>query len=224
MASGTGGGSVFSFTLPVSRVYASLEGDTIIIESLVDEFSDEEAFERPGASAEMNDVIFENNPVFLVVDDDPVNIRVIRNYFESRKCVVKTATDGMGALEIIDHDDSIDLVLLDIMMPVMSGYEVCRRIRERRSPEELPVIMLTAKNMLADINAAFEAGANDYIVKPFRIRELLARVSTMLKLRNIRKSAAEGLTIRDRNRCLFRQVRRDHPYHVAFEKHRDPYE
>lgn len=201
VASGTGGGSVFSFSLPVSRGYAPVEGDTVIIESMDDGFPADGAIDRPGLSAEMDDAVFENNPVFLVVDDDPVNIRVIQNYFESRKCVVKTATDGMGALEILDRDGSIDLVLLDIMMPVMSGYEVCRRIRERRSPEELPVIMLTAKNMLADIDAAFEAGANDYIVKPFRIRELLARVSTMLKLRNIRKSAAEGITIRDRNRA-----------------------
>lgn len=200
VASGTGGGSVFSFTLPVSSVYAPADGDTIIIESMDDEYSADGAFDRPGQPDENDDAVFENNPVFLVVDDDPVNIRVIRNYLESRRCVVKTATDGIGALEMLDSDDSIDLVLLDIMMPVMSGYEVCRRIRATRPPGELPVIMLTAKNMLADIDAAFEAGANDYIVKPFRIRELLARVSTMLKVRNIRRSAAEGITIRDRNR------------------------
>lgn len=81
------------------------------------------------------------------------------------------------------------------MMPVMSGYEVCRKIRARFTPEELPVIMLTAKNMMSDIDAAFEAGANDYIVKPFRISELQARVGTMLKLRNVRKSAAESVTL-----------------------------
>jgi len=149
----------------------------------------------------ISDSAFGNKPVFLVVDDDPVNVRVLQNCFESKQCVVKTATDGISALDIIDRDGSIDLVLLDIMMPAMSGYEVCRRIRMNRAPEDLPVIMLTAKNMMSDIDAAFEAGANDYIVKPFQTSELLARVGTMLKLRNIRKSAAQGITIRDRNRA-----------------------
>jgi DNA-binding response OmpR family regulator/nitrogen-specific signal transduction histidine kinase len=195
-------GTTFAFTLPVSNEY------TIHIEyeeenDLTDQpdiYSPQyEDKHQSNITAELSEIEFENNPSFLIVDDDPVNIKILQNYLGLKQCTIKTASDGVSALDILKKDDSIDLVLLDIMMPGMSGYEVCERIRMTRSPEELPVIMLTAKNMISDINAAFEAGANDYIVKPFQIKELLARVSTMLKLKNIRKSAAEGITLHERN-------------------------
>ena len=149
------------------------------------------------------DITFEDNPAFLVVDDDPVNIRILQNYLESRNCIVKTASDGLCALDIIKDDDSIDLVLLDIMMPGMSGYEVCKRIRMIHSPEELPVVMLTAKNLASDINAAFEAGANDYITKPFQVSELLVRVNVMLRLKNINKNAATGISLGGKTNYYF---------------------
>ncbi|MBP7736844.1 MAG: response regulator [Spirochaetes bacterium] len=195
-----GGGSVFSFTLPALHGVAMDNPGPVVIEGMSEAPGDGAAGPAP-LSGETDGGAFENNPVLLVVDDDPVNVRVLQTYFESKRCTVKTAMDGISALDLIDRDDTIELVLLDIMMPVMSGYEVCRRIRATRSAERLPVVMLTAKNMMADIDAAFEAGANDYIVKPFRISELHARVGTMLKLRNVRKTAASGLTIRDRNRA-----------------------
>ncbi len=200
VAPGKSGGSVFSFTLPVlDEIEPDVTGE-IIIESMHDAPSMDNAGNAfaPGDASPGTD--FDNNPVILVVDDDPVNIRVLKNYLEPKNCTVKTATDGVSALDTIERDDSINLVLLDIMMPVMSGYEVCRRIRADHSPEELPVIMLTAKNMMVDIDAAFEAGANDYIMKPFRISELLARVGMMLKFRDIRRSTAEGISVRDRGR------------------------
>ncbi|MBN1531275.1 MAG: response regulator [Spirochaetes bacterium] len=189
------GGTVFSFTLPLADERAPEASDEVVIESL-DDGPAEAAAGMPEPDGN-----FDGSPALLAVDDDPVSLRVIQNYLESKGCTVKAAPDGITALEIIDREGPIDLVLLDIMMPVMSGYEVCRRIRAERSPEELPVIMLTAKNRMADIDAAFAAGANDYVVKPFRITELLARVRTMLKLRNVRRSAARGITIRDRNRA-----------------------
>lgn len=195
-----GGGSVFSFTLPVSREREPETGEEILIESLSEPIQADEASQSARPPAAISTAAFDDNPVILVVDDDQVNVRVIQNYFESKGCVVKTAADGIKALEILENDGTIDLVLLDIMMPAMSGFEVCRRIRARKTPEELPVIMLTAKNMMSDIDAAFDAGANDYLVKPFRISELLARTGTMLRLRGVRKSAASGITIRDRNK------------------------
>ena len=200
VSSGRDGGTIFSFTLPASDDPVYGVPDEVIIERMYDPILEEGVPGSSGLPDGIQGWSFENNPVFLVVDDDPVNIRVIRNYFEPMRCRIETASDGISALDIIEKDDSIDLVLLDIMMPVMSGYEVCRRIRAAKTPEELPVIMLTAKNMMSDINAAFEAGANDYIVKPFQIIELVTRVNTMLKLGSIRKSAAEGITIRDRHR------------------------
>ncbi len=199
VSSGKNGGSVFSFTLAVSDGYMTDIPDENDAGGTSAVLTPGESADRPGAAGA--DIVFENSPALLVVDDDPVNVRIISNYLESKDCVVKTASDGASALDILEHDTSIDLVLLDIMMPVMSGYEVCRRIRATRTPEELPVIMLTAKNMLSDIDAAYEAGANDYIMKPFRISELLARVNTMLKLRNIRKPPVENITIRGKNRA-----------------------
>ena len=89
------------------------------------------------------------------------------------------------------------------MMPVMSGYEVCSRIREKYSHKKLPVIMLTAKNQMADINAGFEAGANDYIVKPFHINELLARIDNMLRLKNINKDLISRIILTDRGTRYF---------------------
>ena len=193
-----GGGAVFSFTLPESVDMAANDTDGVIVEGMSDASAGLEQNERHVFIEDRGR--FENNPAILVVDDDPLNVRIVRNHFESRGCVVKTAPDGPLALEIIDGGSRVDLVLLDIMMPVMSGFEVCRRIRSLRSREELPVIMLTAKNMMSDIDAAFEAGANDYVVKPFHMRELHARVGTMLRLRTVRDSAARGITIRGGNR------------------------
>ncbi len=194
-----GGGSVFSFTVPALHGVMAENREAVVFEGMSEASGDGAPGQAPLSEKTDGDA-YDNNPVLLVVDDDPVNVRVLQSYFESKRCTVRTAPDGIGALDLLDRDDTIELVLLDIMMPVMSGYEVCRRIRATRSAEQLPVVMLTAKNMMADIDAAFEAGANDFIVKPFRISELHARVSTMLKLRKVRKTASSGLTIRDRNR------------------------
>lgn len=186
-------GSVFSFTLPVSDGTVMESSDEIIIENISDTGT-------AGVDITASPDIFSSHPVLLAVDDDPVNLRIVKQYFESKNCIVKTATDGIQALDMIGKDDTINLVLLDIMMPEISGNEICRRIRMNRSPEDLPVIMLTAKNLTADVNAAFSAGANDYVVKPFRITELHSRVHRMLHLKNIRKSSVEGITVRSRNR------------------------
>ncbi len=155
---------------------------------------------KPGPPGGLSDSTFENNPVLLVIDNNPADIRVIRDYFGPMNCVIKTADDGIRALEIIAVDDSIDLVLLDTMMPAVSRCEIGRRIRVTRSPGDLPVIMLTAKNRIKDIDTAFDAGANDYVVKPLQIRELHARVSTMLKLKRAGKSAARRITLQGRDR------------------------
>src|SRR6476659_539311 len=95
---------------------------------------------------------------------------------------------GQEALEYLSSDKPCDLILLDVMMPKMSGFEVCERIRERYSPAELPVILLTAKNRVSDLVSGFGAGANDYLTKPFASDELLARVNVHLELAKINDS------------------------------------
>jgi two-component system sensor histidine kinase ChiS len=126
----------------------------------------------------------------LVVDDEPVNVQALLNYLTLANYDVATATNGQEALDYLSSDLPCDLVLLDVMMPKLSGFEVCERIRERYSPAELPVILLTAKNRISDLVNGFSAGANDYLTKPFASEELLARVSVHLELAKISDSYA----------------------------------
>lgn len=120
----------------------------------------------------------------MVVDDDPVNLLLLSNFLGIHQFHVIKAESGESALEIID-DAKPDLILLDIIMPGLNGYQVCRRIRKKWSLFELPVIMITAKSQSSDMVIGFESGANDYIVKPFDKTELLARVKTHIKTKEL---------------------------------------
>jgi CheY-like chemotaxis protein len=134
-----------------------------------------------------------------VVDDEPVNVQVLTNLLSMRHYSVFKAYNGMDALELFEHGAEFDMVLLDIMMPRMSGYEVCRKLREKHSLFDLPIVMLTAKNQVQDIVLGFQAGANDYIQKPFDKEELLARVNTLLEL----KSAMSAAMAANKAKSLF---------------------
>ena len=123
----------------------------------------------------------------MIVDDEPVNRQVLLNQLSLQNYQVSAATDGIEALNLIrSGDQPFDLIILDVMMPRMSGYEVSRQIRKHYSPLELPIIMLTAKHQVADLVSGFEAGANDYLTKPFSQAELLARIETHLQLNDLR--------------------------------------
>jgi two-component system, sensor histidine kinase ChiS len=124
----------------------------------------------------------------LVVDDNPINQQVLINQLTLQKYQVAVADDGPSALRMIEEQGPFDLILLDIMMPHMSGYEVCSRLRERHPMEELPVIFLTAKNTISDLVDGFEVGANDFLTKPISIGELNSRVKTHLQLLNINRT------------------------------------
>ena len=124
-----------------------------------------------------------DRPIILVVDDDPVNLQVLENQLTVRNYTVIKSTSGADALDKINTGMIPDLVLLDVMMPKMSGLEVARIIRERYSIFDLPIMMLTAKSRIADMSAGLEAGANDYLAKPFDKTELLARVKTLIRLK-----------------------------------------
>ena len=119
----------------------------------------------------------------LAVDDDPINRQIMVNIFARNNCDILTAASGAEALALVSKHTHIDLVLLDVMMHGMTGYEVCRRLRERYSLFELPVLLVTARSSPEDVAAGFAAGANDYIVKPFHADELRARVTTLLSLK-----------------------------------------
>lgn len=116
----------------------------------------------------------------LAVDDDPVNQRVLETQLRPVGYRVVLARDGVDALEVYEREGPFDLVLLDVMMPRMSGLEALRELRKRATQAELPVILLTAKQQQQDVLAGFDAGANDYLTKPFSKKELLARIETHL--------------------------------------------
>ena len=117
----------------------------------------------------------------LVVDDEPVNRQVLVNQLSLHEYQVLEAVDGPTALQTLAEEDP-DLVLLDVMMPRMSGYDVCRQIREHTGVGELPVIFLSAKNQVDDFVSGLESGGNDYLTKPIGKAELIARVRTHVEL------------------------------------------
>ena len=123
-------------------------------------------------------------PTILVVDDNVQNLELMQAYLEDVDCKTIPAHDGVEALEVI-ADNAIDLVLLDIMMPRMSGFEVCRRIKNDQTTVDIPVIMVTALNEFGDIERAIDSGTDDFISKPVNKLELLTRVRTMLKLKHL---------------------------------------
>ena len=126
----------------------------------------------------------QNKPRVLVVDDNEQNLELLQAYLEDLDVETLAAFDGPEALEKV-HSESPDLVLLDIMMPKMSGFEVCKRIKNNPETTNIPVIMVTALHEFGDIERAIDSGAEDFLSKPVNKLELMARVRTMLRLKNL---------------------------------------
>jgi DNA-binding response OmpR family regulator len=122
------------------------------------------------------------NIYILVVDDNHENLKVVGNFLKEKDYKIAMATDGKSALKILETT-SIDLILLDIMMPEMDGFEVCRKLKENPSTKEIPVIFLTARTETEDIVRGFKMGGVDYITKPFNKEELFARVHNHIQLK-----------------------------------------
>lgn len=112
------------------------------------------------------------NKRLLIVEDDPRNIFSLEVYFEDRDVEILTAENGKIALEILNNDPGIDLVLMDIMMPEMDGFEAMTEIRKQDRFKDLPIIALTAKAMREDQQKCLDAGANAYLSKPVNLDEL----------------------------------------------------
>lgn len=123
-------------------------------------------------------------PVILVVDDNRENLELLEAYLDDFDCRAIPAYDGPEALEIVKKDKP-DLILLDIMMPKMSGFEVCRRVKNDTATSHIPIIMVTALNEFGDMQRAVDCGTDDFVSKPVNKLELLTRVKTMLKLKHL---------------------------------------
>ena len=122
-----------------------------------------------------------SNDKILLVEDEPDLLNTLSFNFESEGYKVAKALNGKEAMKFLEDDDSISLVILDLMLPDMSGLDICRRIRATDNLKDILVIMVTAKGEEVDRVVGFEVGADDYVVKPYSVRELLLRVGGILK-------------------------------------------
>lgn len=132
-----------------------------------------------------------NNPVLLVVDDQLENIELLKAHLVPRGYEVVKATGGEEALEILSNNQ-VDLVLLDVVMPGMSGFEVLAKIRADEKIRRIPVVMITAHKENENRLKALEAGCDDFISKPFDKQELLARVKSLLRIKFLNDEVAEA--------------------------------
>jgi DNA-binding NtrC family response regulator len=130
-------------------------------------------------------------PNVLVVDDTPTNVGVLLEMLGREGCRVLVARDGDSALEQAQYGKP-DLILLDVMMPGIDGFETCRRLKRDARTADIPVIFMTALGDLEDKVKGFEAGGRDYVVKPFEHEEVLARVRTHLQLEALRRELADS--------------------------------
>ncbi len=211
--SALGKGSRFSFTLPCAE---SEQAEAINSLSPTESTSDWQARSTQDAAQQLSlsrtKVAAGKGSIhILVVDDDPVNLQVVINHLTTEEMLVTTATSGEEALQRLESGMGFNLVLLDIMMPGMNGYEVCQHLRQRYSSAELPVLMLTARNQLQDLVQGLDCGANDFLSKPFAKEELLARVRAQLQIQNAHTMLVENQRLKEelrQRRQTERELRR----------------
>jgi len=181
-----GAGACFHFTLPMADSVTDQDSppgkETHAVDSAL--AADSTQTEETETAPSVMDAWRGENQLVLVVDDDPINLRVLTNQLGIQGFRVQTATDGEKALAWMSQTDADEtcVVLLDVMMPRINGFEVCRRLRERFSASELPILFLTARNQERDLLEGFRVGGNDYLPKPFSRGELIARVHVHVSL------------------------------------------
>lgn len=176
-----GKGSIFYFTLPLAeetKGQVEIErqvASSLSVEKIINNEKLKEEVKTPKAKSHLN------KAQILIVDNDLVNLKILKNILDLEYDVY-TATSGQDVLAQINTRDW-DLIISDVMMPYMSGYELTKEIRKQFTIAELPILLLTARNQREDINTGFRAGANDYVSKPMDAIELKIRVKALTKLK-----------------------------------------
>ncbi len=173
-----GSGSQFTFTLPKAQEKAEISEQVAAISNRVVLDLAAPIMIEKSDSVSLSGKRFK----ILIVDDEPVNRQVLVNNLYMHNYEITEVSDGQEALLVMENGFIPDLILLDVMMPHMTGYEVCQKIRDRFPAYELPIVMLTAKNQVADIVEGFSSGANDYLSKPIQKQEMLSRIKTHIYL------------------------------------------
>lgn len=184
-----GEGSKFSFILPVYNNKATspstipnLLNNLFKDDSLINDFS-------------LNNLSDSKKHSILIVDDEEINIKVLERFLSPDGYNIITARNGAEALELLKNFADIDLLILDLMLPDMLGYEICSLLREEYSMFQLPILMLTADNRPESLVVSFECGANDYLTKPVDKLELISRVKTLITLK---ESVKEALLLKEK--------------------------
>lgn len=202
-----GKGSRFSFTLPLSGLAEPIADSkepsittTMTDHELENILMDDINRTEPDVNENEEYLVGNNSDnqtaTILVVDDDPVNLQALYNNLTIQRYSVLKSQSGIEALKILESGTMPDLILLDIMMPRLTGFEVCKKIRHVYPATELPVILLTDKDQVTDLVEGFRVGANDYLMKPFSKYELLARIRLHLKLASVNVDAVTGISNR----------------------------
>ncbi|MCP4298595.1 MAG: response regulator [Proteobacteria bacterium] len=177
VSSQLGQGSTFSFTLPINKNTPQSLSEPMPVP--VFSTQPDKLLVLPDRAPD------ESSAHILIVDDDPIILQVLINQLTEEKYQISTATNGIEALAKASRDSSIDLILLDVMMPEMNGYEVCQELRLTFSMQDLPIVLLTARNQSKDIVKGLRMGANEHLSKPINRDELLARIQTQLDAKNL---------------------------------------
>lgn len=128
----------------------------------------------------------------LVVDDHEQNLELLQAYLEEIGCRIRTASDGIQALAEIDAEQP-DLIILDVMMPRMSGYQLCSKLKGDPGTRDIPVVMVTALSEVGDVEKAVESGADDFLTKPVYKLELVTRARSLLRVRLLKKQLEDTL-------------------------------
>jgi CheY-like chemotaxis protein len=128
----------------------------------------------------------------LIVDDNVQNVELLQAFLEALPVKIVTAYDGVEALEKVKQHNP-DLILLDIMMPRMSGFQVCRKLKSEASTRDIQILIVTALNELGDIEQASECGTDDFVSKPVNKFELLTRVKSLLRVRHLKGELERAL-------------------------------
>jgi PAS domain S-box-containing protein len=205
-----GQGSQFFFTLPIAEKNASRSEKKTLSTSSTSTVQTtsrvEVAVLMDTLQQEKASVSSEGQKNILIVDDEPVNLQVLNNYLSLQNYHMVLAQSGMEALNFINEGFQPDAILLDVMMPQMTGYEVTQKLREKWQADELPILLLTAKNQVTDLVTGLEVGASDYLTKPISKDELLARLKTHLHIKELQVEAVRLGAIEAINKMMVESI------------------
>jgi len=148
--------------------------------------------ETQSSSTPINDTVIEHQGV-LIVDDNEQNLELLHAYLDELGGEVRVAHDGLEAIESVKNSPP-DILLLDIMMPRMSGFQVCETLKKDPATSDIPIIMVTALNEVGDVERAIDSGADDFLTKPVNKLELLTRVRSLLRVRQLKRQLESAVS------------------------------